>query len=80
MQTPPRPPALSKNPTMPKLTGIRGRSPAGAALTAWSLWMRIPPSERKRLLEQARKHGPRLAMYVYAKGRDGAVRRVRIPR
>jgi hypothetical protein len=63
---------------MPKLTGLRGRSPAGAALAAWSLWMRIPPSQRKRLLKHARRHGPRLAMYVYAKGRGGAIRRVRI--
>ena len=47
-------------PVMPKIG--RARTGAfGAALTAWDLWRRIPPQHRKRLLQQARKHGPRLA-------------------
>jgi hypothetical protein len=33
----------------------------GVAFAAWDIWMRIPPDHRRRLLEQARTHGPRLA-------------------
>jgi hypothetical protein len=44
---------------MPKLG--RRMGPWGAALAAWDLWRRIPPKHRKRLLAEARKHGPRLA-------------------
>jgi hypothetical protein len=31
------------------------------ALLLWDVWRRIPPKHRKRLLVQARRHGPRLA-------------------
>jgi hypothetical protein len=53
---------------MPKLGRTLGRRPNafGAALTAWELWRRIPPHHRKRLLEQARKHGPRIAKQAVA--------------
>jgi hypothetical protein len=30
-------------------------------LLLWDLWRRLPPKYRKKLLAQARKHGPRLA-------------------
>jgi hypothetical protein len=33
----------------------------GMALTAYDIWRRIPPSQRKWLLETTRTHGPRLA-------------------
>src|SRR6516225_7584962 len=33
----------------------------GLALSAWDIWMRIPPRQRRQLVEQARRHGPRLA-------------------
>ena len=48
---------------MPKLGRSLGRRPnaLGAALTAWEIWRRIPPQHRRRLLAQARKHGPRIA-------------------
>jgi hypothetical protein len=48
---------------MPKLGRSLGRRPnaLGAALTAWEIWRRIPPQHRKRLLAEARKHGPRIA-------------------
>ena len=48
---------------MPKLGGKLGRraGPWGTALAIWELWKRIPPKHRKRLIQQARKHGPRLA-------------------
>ena len=52
---------------MPRLTRILGRrvGPWGVALTVWDVWRRIPPKQRKRLLQQARKHGPRLARRAY---------------
>jgi hypothetical protein len=48
---------------MPKLGRTIGRraGPVGTALAMWDLWRRIPPKHRKRILEEARKHGPRLA-------------------
>jgi hypothetical protein len=39
--------------------------PLGVALTLYDIWRRIPPKHRKRLLQQARKHGPRLARQAY---------------
>ena len=33
----------------------------GVAVTAWDLWLRIPPAQRKRLIAQARTHAPRIA-------------------
>jgi hypothetical protein len=33
----------------------------GLAMTAWDIWRRIPPRQRKAILKQARKHGPTIA-------------------
>jgi adenine/guanine phosphoribosyltransferase-like PRPP-binding protein len=38
----------------------RRAGPVGLALTAWDLWRRLPPKQRKQLLKAARKHGPRI--------------------
>jgi len=38
----------------------RRAGPLGVALTAWDLWRRIPPKQRKQLLKAARQHGPRI--------------------
>jgi hypothetical protein len=56
---------------MPKLGRSLGKRPnaMGAALTAWEIWRRIPPQHRKRLLAQARIHGPRIAKQAVAAGR-----------
>jgi hypothetical protein len=35
--------------------------PVGIALTAIDVWRRIPPKHRRRIIAEARKHGPRLA-------------------
>jgi hypothetical protein len=35
--------------------------PVGVLLTALDIWRRIPPKHRKRIIAEARKHGPRLA-------------------
>jgi hypothetical protein len=53
--------------------------PVGLLLTAWDLWRRLPPRQRQMIVEQARKHGPRLANAAAAKGRERA-RRGRRPK
>jgi hypothetical protein len=40
---------------------FRRAGPIGIALTAWDVWRRIPPRQRKQILNLARKHGPRVA-------------------
>ena len=52
---------------MAKLGRVLGRraGPWGTALAFWEIWKRIPPKHRKRLLQQARKHGPKLAKQAY---------------
>jgi hypothetical protein len=48
---------------MPRMTRLFGRKmgPIGLALTAYDIWRRIPPRHRRRLIAEARRHGPRLA-------------------
>jgi len=40
---------------------LRRAGPLGVALTAWDLWRRIPPRQRKQMIDLARKHGPKVA-------------------
>ena len=47
---------------MPRLTPRVG--PLGLALAAWDIWRRLPPRQRKQILNIARKHGPRVAARV----------------
>jgi hypothetical protein len=35
--------------------------PIGVALTLFDVWRRLPPKQRKQVLELARKHGPKAA-------------------
>jgi hypothetical protein len=35
--------------------------PVGVALTLWDVWRRLPPRQRRWMVQQARTHGPRLA-------------------
>jgi hypothetical protein len=44
---------------MPRLSRRAGTF--GLVLTLWDVWKRIPPRHRKRIIKQARKHGPKLA-------------------
>jgi hypothetical protein len=44
----------------------RRAGPWATVLLLWDLWKRIPPKHRKRIIAQARKHGPRLAKQVVA--------------
>jgi hypothetical protein len=38
--------------------------PLGIALTAYDIWRRLPPRQRKQVLDLARKHGPKVATRV----------------
>jgi hypothetical protein len=49
---------------MPRLRIARRAGPLGLALTAWDLWRRLPPKQRKQVLDLARKHGPKVAARV----------------
>jgi hypothetical protein len=35
--------------------------PVGIALTLYDVWRRLPPKQRKMVLQIARKHGPKAA-------------------
>ena len=51
---------------MPRL---RPTSPVGVALTAFELWRRLPPKQRRRVLRATRTHGPKLAAALLARRR-----------
>jgi hypothetical protein len=58
----------------PRLKGRVG--PIGLALTAWDIWRRLPPRQRKQMLDIARTHGPKVASKVLrASARARAARR-----
>jgi len=66
---------------VPRLKVTRRLGPVGAALTAWDLWRRLPPKQRRWVLAQARKHGPRLAKQALAAQRARRkIERHRFPR
>jgi len=44
----------------------RRLGPVGTALTLWDLWRRLPKRQRKWVVSQARKHGPRIAKQAVA--------------
>jgi hypothetical protein len=50
--------------------------PVGLALTAWDIWRRLPPRQRKQIVNIARKHGPKVAARVLqARSRARAAKR-----
>ena len=53
---------------MPRLTRLvtRRAGPLGLALTAWDIYRRLPPKQRRWLVQQARRHGPTVARNVLA--------------
>ena len=56
----------------------RRAGPVGLALTAYDIWRRIPPAQRRKILAATRKHGPRLAATAVERGRGiRAARRIR---
>jgi hypothetical protein len=54
---------------------IRRPGPMGLALTAFEVWRRLPPAQRRMLLDGARKQGPRAAAMALAYWRARAARR-----
>ena len=48
---------------------FRPTSPLGIAFGAYQLWRRLPPAQRKRVLQTARTHGPKVAAAILAKRR-----------
>ncbi len=46
---------------------FRPTSPLGLALGAFHLWRRLPPAQRKRVVQTARTHGPKVAAALLAK-------------
>jgi hypothetical protein len=57
---------------MPRLRRLlyRRTGTVGLVLTAYDVWRRIPPKHRRRLLSEARKHGPRLAKAARTRRRN----------
>ena len=47
------------NGRMPRLI-TRRLGPVGVALTLWDVWRRLPPKQRRWVVQQARTHGPRM--------------------
>ena len=58
---------------MPRLL-TRRLGPLGLALTVYDLYRRLPPKQRKQLLDLTRKHGPRLAAKMMQARRKGGPR------
>jgi hypothetical protein len=59
---------------------LRRLGPVGLAITAYDIWRRLPPSYRRRLLEEGRRHAPTVAArgrQVLARGREARARRRR---
>ncbi|MCP9487122.1 MAG: aldehyde dehydrogenase family protein [Gaiellaceae bacterium MAG52_C11] len=48
---------------------VRPTNPIGVAITAFELWRRLPPKQRRRVLEATRTHGPKIAAALLARSR-----------
>jgi hypothetical protein len=48
----------------------RRAGPLGVALTAYDIWRRLSPSQRQRLLQATRTHGPRIASQAAQRARS----------
>jgi hypothetical protein len=51
--------------------------PLGVALTLYDLYRRLPPKQRKQVLQFTRKHGPRIARAAFERGRAARATRSR---
>jgi hypothetical protein len=51
----------------------------GVALTMYDLWRRLPPDQRRQVLEATRKHGTRLAGKAASTAARTAARKIRPP-
>lgn len=50
---------------MPRMR-FRGPAAVSVALTAWDVWRRLPPSQRRLVAALARKHGVRVAKHAWS--------------
>jgi hypothetical protein len=48
---------------------LRRMGPVGLFLTAYDIWRRIPPRQRRRITAETRKHAPRVARAVANRAR-----------
>lgn len=55
---------------MARVRLTRRLGPLGTALTLWDIWRRLPPRQRRFIVEQARRHGPRLAKQAATAARN----------
>ncbi|MGZ4316074.1 MAG: hypothetical protein ACXVRS_09590 [Gaiellaceae bacterium] len=55
----------------------RRLGPVGLTLTAWDIWRRLPPKQRKQVLNVARKHGPKVASKVLKASARARTRRAK---
>ncbi len=62
---------------MARLPLARRLGPVGLALTVYDVWRRLPPKQRRQLLELGREHAPRLAARALKAGQTRARRRRR---
>jgi hypothetical protein len=54
---------------MPWMPRFRPTGPLGLAFSAYHLWRRLPPAQRKRMIRVARVHGPKFAAALLARRR-----------
>jgi hypothetical protein len=45
---------------------LRRPGAVGIAITAWDIWRRLPPQQRKLVIDTARKQGPKIAAAALA--------------
>jgi hypothetical protein len=55
---------------MPRIP--RGAGPIGLALSAYDVWRRLSPRQKKLVLEQVKRHGPRVAGQAVRSARAAA--------
>ncbi len=60
---------------MPPLKLTRRFGAAGAVLTVWDVWRRLPPGQRRWVANQVRQHGPRIAKQAVKQARDAQKKR-----
>ena len=71
VKPPPRMGSIGNNRAMAKIGRLpRGVGPVGIALTAFDLWTRLSPAQRRQLMRITRQHGPAVARAAAKAARD----------
>jgi hypothetical protein len=50
----------------------RGAGPIGLALSAYDVWRRLSPRQKKLVMEQVKRHGPKIAGQAVRSARAAA--------